>query len=78
MQREEIRNRLIGLFSQVAPEIEEIDVEDDVNLQDQLDLDSVDMMNYIVKVQEDFSKEIPNSAYNNFMTINGAIAYLMA
>ena len=48
MQREEIRNRLIGLFSQVAPEIEEIDVEDDVNLQDQLDLDSVDML-YLCK-----------------------------
>lgn len=78
MDRTKIKNQLLSIFRDIAPECEEITLEEQINLQDQLDLDSVDMMNYIGRIQEVFTLEIPNQAYQTFMTLKGAIDYLEA
>jgi acyl carrier protein len=71
-----IKKQLIDALKAVAPEIEPNEIDSSQNLQDQLDLDSVDILNYITKVQEAFGIEIPNKDFRAFMTLNEAMAYL--
>lgn len=76
MEKAVLRSKLIGLCSHIAPEIDEIEVDDELDLQEQLDLDSVDMMNYIIKIEKEFKSEIPSQEYRTFSTLKGAIHYL--
>lgn len=76
MNRETLRNKLLKALAMIAPEAAGESIQDKTSLQDQLDLDSVDMLNYVIQVQKDFHIEIPNPDYRKFMTLDEAIAYL--
>jgi acyl carrier protein len=76
MDRETMRTRLLHALSVIAPESSGSPLNDKASLQDQLDLDSVDMLNYVIQVQKDFHMEIPNNEYRKFLTIEDAITYL--
>ncbi len=76
MLNEDLRKQVIAAIEYIAPEAADEDLEDRFNLQEQLDLDSVDVMNYIVKLGDDLNIDIPNEAYRSFLTIDGAVAYL--
>ena len=76
METPAIIAKLKAALYSVAPEAEGEELENQTSLQDQLDLDSVDIMNYVMKVQEEFQVEIPNQEYKTFLTIDGATAYL--
>jgi len=76
MDRETIRIRLLHALAVIAPESSGSPLNDKVSLQEQLDLDSVDMLNYVIQLQKDFQIEIPNNEYRKFITLEDAIAYL--
>ena len=78
MNVQNLRSQLISTLQQIAPEIEECEIEDLEDLQESFDLDSVDIMNYIIKIQEALSIEIPNKEYRTFLTIDGALIYISA
>lgn len=77
MEREELRKSLIKSLKKIAPDIDEEKIEDTLSLQDQLDLDSVDMLNFIVQVQNDLHRVIENKDYRRFFSLEGALAYLL-
>ena len=76
MEHDDIRRKLLNALATVAPEAKGEVIHDQENLQDQLDLDSVDILNYIIQVQKDFQREIANQDYRKFLTLKDAIAYL--
>ncbi|MEZ4743844.1 MAG: phosphopantetheine-binding protein [Bdellovibrionota bacterium] len=76
MNEMQIKEKLIAVLKDIAPEVEESDVDDKINLQEQFDLDSVDVMNFIIKVQKRFNVEIPNKDFRSFLVINEATKYL--
>ena len=76
MDKQTMRSKIINSFAEIAPEIEEIQIDDRTDIREQLDLDSVDMMNCIIKIEEDFSIEIENQDYPLFMTLEGAMSFI--
>lgn len=76
MDRETVRTQLLRALAVIAPESKGTSLNDKASLQDQLDLDSVDILNYVIQVQKDFHCEIPNSEYRKFLTLEDAITYL--
>ena len=77
MDRNTLESNLISLLTEIAPEATDTSIDYGESLQDQLDLDSVDMMNYIAKVEEKYQNKIPSSEYKAFLTISSGADYLI-
>ena len=62
----------------IAPEIEETDISDTDLLRDQVDLDSMDWLNFLVRLHKRFEVDIPESQYASLRTIDDLTAYITA
>ena len=72
---EEIRAQLAELVNEVAGVPVE-DVQLDKSFVDDLDVDSLAMVEIIVGCEEKFGVTIPDEESNNLMTVGDAVAYL--
>ncbi|MBU3687449.1 MAG: acyl carrier protein [Mycobacterium sp.] len=62
----------------IAPEIEEGDLSDTELLRDQVDLDSMDWLNFLVRLHKRFEVDIPESQYASLRTIDDLTGYITA
>jgi len=76
MTTDEIRNTVLRMLCEVAPEADPALVRGDVDLRDQLDIDSMDLLNFVISVDEELGVEIPESDYGRFSTLDEFVAYL--
>ncbi len=74
--RTEIRTGIVAELTAIAPEIEESDLSDSELLRDQVDLDSMDWLNFLVRLNKRFEVDIPESAYASLRTIDDLAAYV--
>lgn len=68
------RNALAG----IAPEADLDDLGPDADLQEELDLDSMDFLNFLIALGENTGVQVPESDYDQVRTFGGCIAYLTA
>jgi acyl carrier protein len=73
---EDLRDLIIEVLSDIAPETDPSDVDPTEDLRDELDLDSMDELNMITKVSERLGIDIPEKDYPQMRTLEGAVAYL--
>ena len=78
MTRDEVRTAVLGVLGEIAPEADLRTLKGDVPLRDQLDLDSMDMLNVAVGLHAAFGVEIPEADYPKFATLDGCVEYLDA
>lgn len=78
MTREDIRTAVVGAIVKVAPEARHQALAGDVSLRDQLDLDSMDLLNVMVGIHAALGVDIPEADYGKLTTLDGAVAYLEA
>jgi acyl carrier protein len=78
MTRDEIRATVVRLLCEIAPEIDPTEIRQDVDLRDQFDLDSMDLLNFVVAVDEEVGVDIPESEYGRFTTLDEFVDYLSA
>ncbi len=71
-----IRTSVLESLRRVAPEADLDDLPGDVELRDELDLDSMDFLNFVVAIGERTGIEIPERDYPEVMTLDACIAYL--
>jgi len=76
MKPEEIRPLVLAELARIAPEIEEGELKPERPLRDQVDLDSMDWLNFLVALHERFKVEIPESDYERLGTLDEIAAYL--
>jgi acyl carrier protein len=76
MDRADIRRALIDALSSVAPEGDYDRLKPDRPLREQLDLDSYDFLNMIVRLHEQLGVDIPEADYQQLATLDSAVAYL--
>ncbi len=74
--RTDIRAGIVAELTAIAPEIEESDLSDTELLRDQVDLDSMDWLNFLVRLDKRFEVDIPESAYASLRTIDDLTAYV--
>ena len=48
----------------------------DVPLRDQVDLDSMDFLNYLISIHNKLAVEIPEGDYDRLATLDGLVAYV--
>ena len=78
LPEDEMRSRILRLLGEIAPEADTTSLRPDVSFRDQLDLDSMDFLNFVVALHKEFHIEIPESDYPKYMTLNGCLAQLSA
>jgi acyl carrier protein len=78
MTRADFRRIFLEELVRVAPDIEADDVGDDDHIQDDLELDSMDVLNLVTALHERLGVDIPERDYPEIATVSRASAYLGA
>lgn len=76
MNRSELRAAVLGELKRIAPELEEGELKADRPLREQVDLDSMDWLNFLVALHERLNVEIPESDYKRLGTLDQTVDYL--
>lgn len=77
MNEAEIRTVALSVLKSIAPEIEEDELRDDRPLRNQVDLDSMDWLSFLLGLHRELKVEIPEADYANLVTLNDVTAYLL-
>jgi acyl carrier protein len=72
---EEIRSNLAGIVNEVAG-IPAEDVQMDKSFVDDLDVDSLSMVEVVVAAEEQFGVKIPDEEVKNLKTVGDAVAFI--
>lgn len=76
MNAEEITKVVLAELKRIAPELE--DVQPAKPLRDQVDLDSMDWLNFLVALNGRLKIEIPEADYRKLGTLEQIVGYLSA
>jgi len=76
MNAEEIRRAIHESLSAIAPEAEPASLPPNADLREELDLDSMDFLNFITALHKRLQVDIPEADYAKLTTLAGAEAYL--
>lgn len=78
MSDDVIRATILQCLSVVAPEVDSAQLRSDIILRDQLDLDSIDLLNFFISLHKQFKIEIPEQDYGHLLTLAGCQKYIRA
>ncbi|MCK6544829.1 acyl carrier protein [Myxococcota bacterium] len=77
MTENEVRQLVLNIISDIAPDEDLSDVKPDVRLRDQLDLDSMDFLDIVMELRKRHKVEVPEEDYMKLSTLNGCVEYLL-
>ncbi|MGD0289237.1 MAG: acyl carrier protein [Candidatus Binataceae bacterium] len=76
MNEEEIKTIVVQQLRQIAPEIDVSQIDFAIDLREQVDFDSMDILNLVVAIHEATGVEIPEADYPQMVSLDGCIRYL--
>ncbi len=76
MNQADARALIIDVLSGIAPEADFATLRAKAQLRDELDLDSMDFLNFIAALHERTKRNIPEADYPKLATLDDAIVYL--
>jgi acyl carrier protein len=74
----DIRAVVLEELSNIAPEVDMSTVNPSVDLREELDIDSMDFLNFITAMDQRLGVNVPELDYPKLITLDGAVAYLQA
>lgn len=78
MNTDEIRAVALATLQSIAPEVEADTLRGNRPLRNQVDLDSMDWLNFLLGLHEKLRVEIPEADYAKLVTLDDVVAYLQA
>lgn len=76
MDSSQIRSTAVSILGTIAPEIDPQQIDASRPLREQVDLDSMDWLNFLVALHQQFKVEIPESDYARLVTLDDVVNYL--
>jgi acyl carrier protein len=76
MTKEEIRSTVLRMLGEIAPEADLSQLKPDVSFRDQLDIDSMDFLNFVIALDEELHVSIPESEYAKLSSLNSSVELL--
>jgi acyl carrier protein len=73
--RDEIRTGLAEILEEIA-DVKPDDVSEEKSFQDDLDVDSLSMVEVVVAAEERFGVKIPDDDVQNLRTVGDAVSYI--
>ncbi|AOW93617.1 phosphopantetheine-binding protein [Rhodococcus sp. WMMA185] len=76
MDTDEIRLSLVEALRAVAPEVEQEDLRPELPLRDQVDLDSMDWLNFLTGLKKSLGVDVPEADYSRLNTLDDMVRYV--
>ena len=76
MTREELRRAVLDALGTVAPELDPDALRPDAPLRDQVDLDSMDFLRFVIDLHTRVGVDIPERDYSRLTSLSRAVEYL--
>lgn len=76
MTTDETRDQILAALLAIAPEIEAGSIDDGTPLRRQVDLDSMDWLNFLRGVHQRFQVDIPEADYEKLQTLADIVGYV--
>jgi len=76
MNTENIKQLIIEAIQEVAPEMEQDDIDMDEDLREECDLDSMDFLNFLIALKKSTAIGIAEADYSQVNTFNKMLNYL--
>ncbi len=78
MNAAEIKAIALATLKSIAPEVEADELRGDRPLRNQVDLDSMDWLNFLLGLHKKLQVDIPEADYAKLITLDDVVAYLLA
>ena len=76
MTQEEVKNIVLDIIVDVAPDEDVTDLDASQSLRDQLDLDSMDFLDIVMELRKRHKVEVPSEDYPKLATLDSCVEYL--
>jgi len=76
MSEDAVREKVLAILAELAPEVDVHALRPDVRLRDQMDIDSMDFLNFLIGVDEQLGVDIPEADYPRLATLDAIYRYL--
>ena len=73
MTQDEIRETVLRILGEIAPEADLTRLKSNVSFRDQLDIDSMDFLNFVIALDEELDVRIPESDYPKLSTLDACV-----
>lgn len=78
MKEAELRALILETLGDVAPELDVSTIDGATDLRNDLDLDSMDFLNFVIGLSARSRVEIAEADYPELVTVDGCVAFLAA
>jgi acyl carrier protein len=72
----EIRDEILDILSEIAPDEDLSDLEDAKNFREQMELDSMDFLDIVMELRKRHRVQIPEGEYTNLASMASTVSYL--
>ena len=76
MTATEIREAIIDILSDIAPDEDMGDLKEDVAFREQLELDSMDFLDIVMELRKRYRIQIPEEEYAELASMGSTVKYL--
>jgi acyl carrier protein len=76
MNAAEIREEVLEILRDIAPDEDLSQLDDEVRFREQLELDSMDFLDIVMELRKRHRIQIPEDDYINLASMNSTVAYL--
>lgn len=76
MTDKEIKDLVLKAIANIAPEADLAQIDSATDLREQIDLDSMDILNLMIAIHEASGVDIPEADYPRMATLDACVAYL--
>lgn len=77
MTKEELRQAVLEIIADIAPDEDVSGIDDDKPLRDQIGLDSMDFLDIILELRKRHKIDVPEADYQELLTLNSTVEYLL-
>ncbi len=76
MKPEEIRETILQVIHEIAPDEDLSNLKGDVRIRDQIELDSMDFLDIIMELRKRYRIVVPEDDYMKLSTLDSSVEYL--
>ena len=76
MTREAIRGAVVKALTTVAPEVDAASLDPNAEFRQEIDLDSMDFLNFVIALHASLNVDVPEADYPKLATLNAAVDYV--
>ena len=65
MTEDQVKQIVVDIIAEIAPDEDTSNIKPEINLRDQLDLDSMDFLDIVMELRKQHNIEVPEADYRN-------------